>query len=220
MVQGTRTHNYEFNSIEEAISAENENIIQRYARKNNRSTTWVKNKLAEDSDFLVKERRKGKASQDLDFFDYLSENAENRDLAESETVEERELTNREILASALESTVKTEADRRTLRQYKRRAKALDAIYTPKQYDFISKEISKHNEKLYYRGTDERIHRSVVLYESIGSDDSRDNRDDVGQQTRDGSTGGLHQGESESNRVGDHQEGEHNTRLTLPRRRRR
>ena len=70
---------------------------------------------------------KGKASQDLDFFDYLSENAENTDLAESETVEERELTNREILANALESTVKTEADRRTLRQYKRRAKALDAM---------------------------------------------------------------------------------------------
>ena len=86
-----------------------------------------------------------------------------------------------------------------------------ATYTPKQYDFISKEISKHNEKLYYRGTDERIHRSVVLYESIGSDDSRDNRDDVGQQARDGSTGGLHQGESESNRSGDNKEGKYDSR---------
>ena len=127
MVQDTKKVNYKFNSIEEAISAENENIIQRYARKNNRSVTWVKNKLAEDSDFLARERRKGKASQDLDFFDYLNENAEDAEITESETVEERELSNREFLANALESMVKTEADKKTLRQYKRRAKALDAM---------------------------------------------------------------------------------------------
>ena len=103
MVQDTKKVNYKFNSIEEAISAENENIIQRYARKNNRSVTWVKNKLAEDSDFLARERRKGKASQDLDFFDYLNENAEDAEITESETIEEHELSNREFLANALES---------------------------------------------------------------------------------------------------------------------
>ena len=74
-----------------------------------------------------------------------------------------------------------------------------ATYTSKQYDFISKEISKQNEKLYYGGTDERIHRSVVFYESIGRNDSRNNRDDVGQQTGDGSVGILYKGESESHR---------------------
>lgn len=127
VVKDTQKHNRMFSSIDQAISAENENIIQRYARKNNRSVTWVKNKLAEDSDFLAKERRKGKASQDLDFFYYLNENAEDAEITESETIEERELSNREFLANALESVVKTEADKKTLRQYKRRAKALDAM---------------------------------------------------------------------------------------------
>lgn len=127
VVKDTQKHNRMFSSIDQAISAENENIIQRYARKNNSTVTWVKNKLAEDSDFLARERRKGKASQDLDFFDYLNENAEDAEITESETIEEHELSNREILANALESMVKTEADKKTLRQYKRRAKALDAM---------------------------------------------------------------------------------------------
>lgn len=75
----------------------------------------------------VTESLGGHASQDLDFFDYLNENAEDAEITESETVEERELSNREFLANALESMVKTEADKKTLRQYKRRAKALDAM---------------------------------------------------------------------------------------------
>jgi len=107
MVQDTKKVNYRFNSIEEAISAENENIIQRYARKNNRTVTWVKEKLAADSNFLVKERRKGKASQDLDFIDFLNENAE-----------ERELSSREILANMLDSVAESDTAKRMLSRYK------------------------------------------------------------------------------------------------------
>jgi hypothetical protein len=64
MVQDTKKNNYKFNSVEEAISAENENIIKRYANKNDRTLTWVKNKLIADPNFLVKEGRKGKASRE------------------------------------------------------------------------------------------------------------------------------------------------------------
>ena len=74
MVKDTTKYKY-LNSVAEAISAENKNIIQRYARKIDSTVTWVKNRLAEDPDFLVKERKKGKASRELDT-EYL--NAVNR----------------------------------------------------------------------------------------------------------------------------------------------
>jgi hypothetical protein len=84
-------------------------------------------------------------------------------------------------------------------------------YTSKQYDFIVKEINKHNEELHYRGIDERIYKSALRYESVGSDNSRSNRNDVGQQARNGSTGGIYQGKSEGNRGTDNQNSEYNNR---------
>ena len=69
--------------------------------------------------------RKGKASQDLDFFDFLNENAERDSGDSAEVAEQGELTDREILANALESIVASESDKRTLNAYKRRIKALD-----------------------------------------------------------------------------------------------
>ena len=78
-------------------------------------------------------------------------------------------------------------------------------YAADRYDFINKEINKHNEELHDRGIDERVYRSALRYESIGSDNSRDNRNDVGQQISDGRVGTVHQGETESNRSGDNEE---------------
>ena len=77
-------------------------------------------------------------------------------------------------------------------------------YSAERYDFINKEINRHNEELHDRGIDERVYRSALRYESIGSDNSRDNRNDVGQQTGDGRVGTVHQGESESNRGRDNE----------------
>ena len=51
-------------------------------------------------------------------------------------------------------------------------------YTSRQYDFISKEINKHNEELYDRGIDESIHQSALLYDNLGNGNSRNNRNDV------------------------------------------
>jgi hypothetical protein len=83
-------------------------------------------------------------------------------------------------------------------------------YSEIQYDFINKEINRLNEKLHDRGIDERVYRGALRYESLGSDNSWDMRNDVGQQTRNGSAGSLHQTESEINRSGDNQESEHDT----------
>lgn len=58
-VKDTTKYKY-LDSIAEAISAENENIIKRYASKYDKTVSWVKNMLAEDPDFLKKERKKGK----------------------------------------------------------------------------------------------------------------------------------------------------------------
>lgn len=99
MVQGTKKNNYQFNSIEDAISAENENIIKRYANNNDRSVTWVKNELLKDPNFLAKEQAKGKASRELDL-DY-DENIEAT----------KTLTNRDILVGALESATTSQAER-------------------------------------------------------------------------------------------------------------
>ena len=77
-------------------------------------------------------------------------------------------------------------------------------YSADRYDFINKEINRHNEELHDRGIDERVYRSALRYESIGSDNSRDNRNDVGQQISDGRVGTVHQGESESNRGRDNE----------------
>ena len=60
MVQGTHKNDYKFNSVEEAIAAENENIIKIYVKKYGKTVSWVKQLLANDPDFLKKERRKGK----------------------------------------------------------------------------------------------------------------------------------------------------------------
>ena len=65
----------------------------------------------------------GNASQDLEFFDFLSENAEGPTAAEVQ----HEMSNREILANALESVASSESDKRELRKYKSRVKALDSM---------------------------------------------------------------------------------------------
>lgn len=65
----------------------------------------------------------GKSSQDLEFFDFLSENAEGPTAA----VVQHEMSNREILANALESVASSESDKRELRKYKSRVKALDSM---------------------------------------------------------------------------------------------
>ena len=65
----------------------------------------------------------GKASQDLEFFDFLGENAEDSTAAKVQ----QEMSNREILANALESVVSSESDKRELRKYKSRVKALDSM---------------------------------------------------------------------------------------------
>ncbi len=57
MVEGTKRIKYEFSSVEEAIKAENENIIQRYAKKYEHTPSWVKKRLQEDSNFLANERK-------------------------------------------------------------------------------------------------------------------------------------------------------------------
>jgi hypothetical protein len=80
-------------------------------------------------------------------------------------------------------------------------------YTSKQREFFDKEIQRQNEALYDGRSDESIRESVMLYKDIGSGNSRDWRNDVGQQTGDGRVGGLYRGESESNRGADYKKGE-------------
>lgn len=87
-------------------------------------------------------------------------------------------------------------------------------YTARQYDFISKEISRHNEELHHRGIDERIYRSTLRYENLGIDNPRNNRNDVGQQAGNGRSGGIYQGESESNRGTDHEASKHDNRSQI------
>ena len=60
MVEGTMRTKKLFPTVEEAIKAENDNIIQRYAKKYDHSVSWVKSKLEKDPAFLKKEIGKGK----------------------------------------------------------------------------------------------------------------------------------------------------------------
>ena len=88
-------------------------------------------------------------------------------------------------------------------------------YTYSQYELVKKEISEYNEKLSeQRNSQQReieaVRESIMLYETDGGHNTRDRGHAWGQQTGDGSVSSLYKGESESNRVGDHQEGEHNT----------
>ena len=63
MVEGTKRKNYLFDSIEAAINAENESLISRYAKRNERSISWVKSKIAADPEFLYnKIRHKSRSS--------------------------------------------------------------------------------------------------------------------------------------------------------------
>ena len=75
-------------------------------------------------------------------------------------------------------------------------------YNSNHYDFINEEVSKHNEGLYNSGIDERIYSSIMRYENLGINDSRNYGNDVGQQTSNGRIGEIHQEQSESNRSGD------------------
>ncbi len=60
MVYESPLHKKIFATPQEAIDAENNNIIKRYAHKYERTPGWVREKLASDPDFLKKERQKGK----------------------------------------------------------------------------------------------------------------------------------------------------------------
>mgnify|MGYP003291796321 CR=1 FL=1 len=80
-------------------------------------------------------------------------------------------------------------------------------YTNKQRQLFSEEIRRYNEELHNGRSDESIRESVMLYKDIGSGNSRDWRNDVGQQTGNGRVGGLYRGESESNRGADYEKSE-------------
>ena len=91
----------------------------------------------------------------------------------------------------------------------------DILLEVSQYDLISKEISEYNEKLFEERSGQRreietICESIMLYETGGGHDTRNSGNVGRQQTRDGSAGGLYQGESASNGGRDNQEGEHHT----------
>ena len=82
-------------------------------------------------------------------------------------------------------------------------------YNNNHYDFINEEVNKHNEGLYNSGIDERIYSSIMRYENLGINDSRNYGNDVGQQTSNGRIGETHQEQSESNRSGDSQRSSEN-----------
>ena len=82
-------------------------------------------------------------------------------------------------------------------------------YNSNHYDFINEEVNKHNEGLYNSGIDERIYSSIMRYENLGINDSRNYGNDVGQQTSNGRIGEIHQEQSESNRSGDSQSSSEN-----------
>ena len=65
-------------------------------------------------------------------------------------------------------------------------------YNSNHYDFINEEVNKHNEGLYNSGIDERIYSSIMRYENLGINDSRNYGNDVGQQTSNGRIGEIHQ----------------------------
>ncbi|MBQ9760148.1 MAG: hypothetical protein IJW16_02235 [Clostridia bacterium] len=57
MIEGSTKAKYS-PTIEDAVRAENDRIIKRYARMRDRTVTWVKQKLSSDPDFLKKEYSK------------------------------------------------------------------------------------------------------------------------------------------------------------------
>lgn len=59
MIEGNSHAKYS-PTIEDAVTAENNRVIARYARKYNHTSGWIKQKLSTDSNFLKKERNRGK----------------------------------------------------------------------------------------------------------------------------------------------------------------
>lgn len=57
MVEDTKRKNYLFNTIEDAINAENDSLITRYANKTDHSKSWVKAKVENDPTYLYNKIR-------------------------------------------------------------------------------------------------------------------------------------------------------------------
>ena len=80
MIEGNNNAKYS-PTIEDAVRAENNRVINRYARKHNKTAGWVKQNLSIDSEFLKKERKSGRRfalSLDSEYAYKESENAETK----------------------------------------------------------------------------------------------------------------------------------------------
>ncbi len=64
MIEGNNNAKYS-PTIEDAVRAENNRVINRYARKHNKTAGWVKQKLSIDSEFLKKERKSGTFTHEI-----------------------------------------------------------------------------------------------------------------------------------------------------------